>query len=121
MAYVQGFVIPVPTRNKDAYRDLAEKAWPAFRKHGALRQVECWGDDVPAGELTSFPRSVKLKDDETVVFSWIEWPSKEVCETGAKAAMEDLDKLFGMTAADAPFDGKRMFWGGFQPVFDERR
>ena len=121
MTYVQGFVIPAPTKNKDAYRDLAARAWAAFKKHGAVRQVECWGDDVPEGKVTSFTMALKRKDDETAVFSWIERTSKAACEKGARAAMDELSNLPGMSADNAPFDGMRMFWGGFQPIFDESR
>jgi uncharacterized protein YbaA (DUF1428 family) len=119
MVYVQGFVIPVPTKNRKAYRDLAAKAWAVFKKHGALRQVECWGDDVPEGKVTSFTMALQRRDDETAVFSWIEWPSKSACENGAKAAMDELSNLPGMGPDKIPFDGMRMFWGGFQPIFDE--
>lgn len=121
MTYVQGFVLAVPAKNKDAYHELAVKGWKVFKKHGALRQVECWGADVPDGKVTSFPMAVKKKDDETVVFSWIEWPSKEACDKGGQAAMEEFSKDPEMTPANMPFDGMRMFWGGFQPIFDEKR
>jgi uncharacterized protein YbaA (DUF1428 family) len=77
MPYVDGFVLAVPVANRDAYLALATKAAAVFRKHGALRVVECWGDDVPEGTLTSFTLAVQRKDDEAVVFSWIEWPSRE--------------------------------------------
>lgn len=120
MSYVQGFVIPVPTGNKDAYRRMAEKGWEYFKKHGALRQVECWGDDVPDGTITSFPLAVKRKDGETVVFSWIEWPSKEFCLNGAKAAMDEFSADPEFSVDRIPFDGMRMFWGGFEPIFDKK-
>ena len=99
----------MPTKNKDAYRKLAEVAWKVFRKHGALRQVECWGDDVPDGKLTSMPMAVRLKPGETVVFSWITWPSRQVRDTGMKAFMEDP-----RCPKDMPFDGKRVIYGGFR-------
>ena len=76
MPYVDGFVIPVPATNREAYRKLAEMAAPIFKEHGALKVVECWGDDVPDGKVTSFPMAVKKEANETVVFSWIIWPSK---------------------------------------------
>lgn len=117
--YVDGFVIPVPNEKKEAYRRMAEIAAPIFKKHGALKVVECWGDDVPDGKLTSFPMAVKLEPGETVVFSWIVWPSKEVRDRGNKAAMEDpgFDE-FGPEQAKQVFDGKRMIFGGFSPIVD---
>ena len=114
MAYVDGFVLAVPTANKDAYLKLAETAAPIFKDHGAIKMVECWGDDVPDGELTSFPMAVKKTDDETVVFSWIIWPSREARNEGIKAAMAD-PRLEG---SDMPFDGKRMIFGGFEIIFE---
>jgi len=117
MTYIDGFVIPVPRENKDAYRALAAKAWPLFKEFGATRQVECWGDDVPDGKTTDFNRSVKAEDDETVVFSWIEYPSKEVRDTANKKMRED-PRMKEMGAA-MPFDGKRMIFGGFVPIFDK--
>ena len=120
MAYVDGFVLAVPTKNKDAYKKLAAAAWKVFKKHGALRQVECWGDDVPEGKLTSFTMAVKRGEDETAVFSWMEWPSKEVRDAAHKTAMEEFSTMPDMTPDKMPFDGKRMIFGGFQPIFDER-
>ena len=116
MTYVQGFLIPVPTAKKEAYRDLAEKAGEVFRKHGVLSIVETWGVDVPEGKVTSFPMAVKLKPDETVVFSWMIWPSREVWETGNKAAMQEFEDA-GITALDI-FDGQRMIFGSFEPIYE---
>ena len=87
-----------------------------FKEHGATRCVECWGDDVPDGKVTSFPMAVKRKDDETVVFSWIEWPSKEARDAGMKKVMEDPRMPKDMSGA--PFDGMRMIYGGFSPLVD---
>jgi len=115
MNYVDGFVLAVPTANRDIYRTHAENAAVVFKEHGALALVECWGDDVPEGELTSFPMAVKRKPDETVVFAWITWPSKEVRDAGMKKVMED-PRLAG--AQSMPFDGKRMIYGGFQMIVD---
>lgn len=109
--YIDGFVIPVPNKNKEAYRHMAEVGVRVFKRHGALNVVECWGDDVPEGKLTSFPFAVKLEPDETVVFSWIVWPSKEVRDKGNKAAMEDPE--FADEGFRTVFDGKRMIFGGF--------
>jgi uncharacterized protein YbaA (DUF1428 family) len=117
MNYVDGYLIPVPNKNKDAYFELARIAAPVFKENGALQVAECWGDDVPDGEVTSFPMAVKLEPDETVVFSWIIWPSKEVRDTGMKKAMED--ERFKPFENNMPFDGKRMIFGGYQMIVDE--
>lgn len=115
MTYVEGFLAAVPTANKDAYRRHAESAAPHFKRLGATRLVENWGDDVPDGKVTSFGKSVQAKDDETVVFSWIEYPSKEVRDSVNAAMMEDPGF---QSMDDMPFDGKRMIWSGFQPFVD---
>ncbi|HET6725447.1 MAG TPA: DUF1428 domain-containing protein [Gammaproteobacteria bacterium] len=115
MNYIDGFVVAVPTDKKQAYLDSARKALPMFKEYGALRHVECWGDDVPDGKLTDFRHAVKAEDGEVVVFSWIEWPSKEARDTGMKKVMED-PRMKEMT--DMPFDGKRMIFGGFQMILD---
>ena len=109
MPYIDGFVIAVPTAKKDAYRDLAAKVGPIFKEHGALKVVECWADDVPDGEVTSFPMAVKCEPDETVVFAWIEWPSRDVRDAGNKKVMNDPR----LHPDEVPFDGKRMIFGGF--------
>jgi uncharacterized protein YbaA (DUF1428 family) len=109
MNYVDGFIAAVPTANRDAYRQHAEIAAAVFKEHGALGVVECWGDDVPEGKLTSFPLAVQRKDDETVVFSWITWSSRQARDAGMKKAMED-PRLQNIAM---PFDGKRMIFGGF--------
>ncbi|HET7308366.1 MAG TPA: DUF1428 domain-containing protein [Gammaproteobacteria bacterium] len=114
MNYVDGFVVPVPADKKQAYLDSARKALPLFKEYGATRHVECWGDDVPDGKVTDFRRAVKAEDDEVIVFSWIEWPSKEARDAGMKKVMED--PRLGVT--DMPFDGKRMIFGGFQTIMD---
>ncbi|MDF2178616.1 DUF1428 domain-containing protein [Aliiglaciecola sp. CAU 1673] len=117
MSYVDGYVVPVPTAKKNQYLALAKACAPVFNEHGALRIVENWGEDVPEGKLTSFPLAVALKEDETVVFSWIVWPSKAVRDEGMKKAMEDPRmKPF---EGNMPFDGKRMIFGGFQSMLDE--
>ena len=112
MSYVDGFVAAVPTANRDAYRKHAETALALFREHGATRCVECWGDDVPEGKLTSFPLAVQRKPDETVVFGWLVWPSRAARDTGFKKAMEDPR----MAGTEMPFDGKRMIFGGFEII-----
>ena len=118
MNYVDGFVLAVPKGNRELYRAMAAKAWPLFKEFGAIRQVECWGDDVPDGTTTDFRRAVKAEEGETVVFSWIEYPSKEVRDAANKKMMEDprMEAMFG----EMPFDGKRMIFGGFTPLLDER-
>lgn len=114
-SYTDGFVVPVPNGNREAYRALAQKMAGSFRKAGALRVVEAWGDDVPDGKATDFRRSVKAEEGENVVFSFVEWPDKAVRDAAWKAMMEDETMQPG---SDMPFDGKRMFWGGFTPIVD---
>ena len=113
MAYVDGFIIAVPKANIEAYKAMSGKCQPIWREYGATDYVECVGDDVPYGELTSFPRAVQAKDDEVVIFSWIIYPSKEVRDACNKKVMED-PRLDGMK--NMPFDGKRMIYGGFKPI-----
>jgi uncharacterized protein YbaA (DUF1428 family) len=114
MNYIDGFVLAVPTANRETYRRLAQGASAIFKEYGALSMVECWGDDVPEGKLTSFTMAVQRKEDETVVFSWITWPSREVRNEGMKKAMADPRLMQGMDPM--PFDGKRMIYGGFQVI-----
>ncbi|MBP6014662.1 MAG: DUF1428 domain-containing protein [Alphaproteobacteria bacterium] len=116
MPYVDGFVIPVPKANREAYRKMAEMAAPIFKEHGALKVVECFGDDVPDGQVTSFPLAVKKTDDEIVVFSWIIWPSKAARDAGNAKAM--ADPRMQMPPDGMPFDGKRMIFGGFEMFLD---
>lgn len=116
MSYIDGFVVPVPTANRDKYRKLAEAGAVVFKEHGALKVVECWGDDVPEGKVTSFPMAVQRKPDETVVFSWILWPSRAARDEGMKKAMEDPRLKEQMK--DMPFDGRRMIFGGFEVIVD---
>ena len=117
MSYIDGFVVAVPAVNKDIYIQHAKQAAAVFKEHGALKLVECWGDDVPEGELTSFPMAVKCKQDETVVFSWIIWPSREARIKGMELALADprLDPDIN----PMPFDGERMIFGGFEMIVDE--
>lgn len=114
MNYIDGYVVPVPTANKETYRRVAQAAATVFKENGALSVVECWGDDVPEGKVTSFPMAVQRKADETVVFSWITWPSRAVRDAGMKKAMEDPRLKEGMDPM--PFDGKRMIYGGFEVI-----
>ena len=116
MSYVDGFVAAVPSANREAYREHAEKALAVFKEHGATRCVECWGDDVPDGKLTSFPIAVQRKPDETVVFSWVEWPSKEARDAGWAKIM--ADPRMQPEANPMPFDGQRLIYGGFTPIVE---
>ena len=113
MAYVDGFVLAVPKKNLDAYKDMARKAGAVWMEHGALSYAECVGDDVPYGELTSFPRAVMAKDDEIVVFSWVTYASRAERDRIVAKVMAD-ERLKG-DAQNMPFDGKRMIYGGFEP------
>ena len=114
MNYVDGVVISVPTADKESYRAFAQKMGALFKEFGALNVVDCWGDDVPEGKLTSFSMAVKREPTETVVFSWITWPSRGVRDAGWKAAMADPRMQPGASAM--PFDGKRMIFGGFEMI-----
>ncbi|ADH90640.1 protein of unknown function DUF1428 [Ancylobacter novellus DSM 506] len=119
MSYVDGFVLAVPTAKKDDYRILAAKCAPIFIDHGAQHVMECWGDDIPDGKVTDFRMAVKATPEESVVFSWIVWPSKETRDAGMKAFMDDPRlKEMGDTP---PFDGQRMIFGGFAPIVDEAK
>ncbi|XWN33618.1 MAG: DUF1428 domain-containing protein [Devosia sp.] len=117
MTYVDGIVLAVPTANKDTYLAFAEKVAATFKKHGATALIECWGDDVPDGEIKSFPMAVKLEKDETVVFSWITWPDKATRDAGNKNVMAEMEEA-GFSPDDNPFDGKRMIFGGFQTIVE---
>jgi uncharacterized protein YbaA (DUF1428 family) len=116
MSYLDGYVCAVPTDKRDEYRQHAEEAAKVFRKYGALRVVESWGDDVPEGKVTSFPMAVQCKPDETVVFSWILWPSKAVRDDGMAKFMND--PICDMEKNPMPFDGKRLIYGGFDVLID---
>ncbi|SRR5690606_2941295 len=124
MTYMDGFVIAVPTANKEKFQSHAEMGDSVFMDLGATRVVECWGDDVPSGKVTDFRRAVQANDDETVVFSWVEWPDKE---TRDKAMQKMTEWMENPEKADPrmdpeknpmPFDGKRMIYGGFQPLVE---
>ena len=116
--YVDGFVVPVPKRNIDAYRRIARKAGKVWREHGALEYRECVADDVPTGEVTSFPRSVKVKRGETVVFSWIVFKSRADRDRVNAKVMKDPRLADMMDPKAMPFDTKRMIYGGFKLVVD---
>jgi uncharacterized protein YbaA (DUF1428 family) len=112
MNYIDGFVAAVPVASKEAYLKHAADMAVVLKEYGALRSIECWGDDVPEGKLTSFTMAVKREEGEAVVFAWVEWPSKAVRDAGWEKAMQDAR----MSNAEMPFDGKRMIYGGFQIV-----
>lgn len=116
MNYVDGFVLAVPEKNLAAYKRMARKAGKVWRDHGALEYFECVGDDVPTGKLTSFPQAVKLKPGETVVFSWIVYKSRRDRDRINKQVMADPRLADMMDPKALPFDGKRMFWGGFKMI-----
>jgi len=121
MSYIDGFVIPVPTANRQHFIEHARFTDGVFTELGALRVIECWGDDVPDGTQTDFRRAVDARDDETVVFSWIEWPDKATRDA-AMARLHDMmvtDERFNPKLHPIPFDGKRMIFGGFLPVVEK--
>ncbi len=112
--YVDGFILPVPKKNLAAYKKAARLAKKVWLEYGALDYVECMGDDVPVGKRTSFPRSVKLKKNEVVFFSWATYKNRRHRDQVMKKVMNDPRMKYD--ASTMPFDGKRMFWGGFKPV-----
>ena len=115
MTYVDGFVVAVPTDKKAEYIAFSEACAPYFKKHGALSIMENWADDVPDGEVTSFPKAVQLQPGETVVLSWVVWPDKTTRERGTKAMMEEME-ADPNAPKDMPFDGKRMLLGSFETI-----
>ena len=116
--YVDGYVVPVPKKNLDQYRQMAEGAGKVWMDHGALQFWECVADDVKPGKMTSFPQAVQLKDDEVVVFSWILYASREERDRINAKVMEDPRLKDMMDPKKVPFDGMRMFWGGFKSMVE---
>jgi uncharacterized protein YbaA (DUF1428 family) len=116
MNYVDGFVAAVPTANREIFRQHAAEAAVVFKEYGALNVVECWGDDVPEGKLTSFSMAVKREENETVVFSWITWPSRQARDEAWKKVM--ADPRMHSDANPMPFDGKRIIFGGFEVIVE---
>ena len=114
MTYVNGTVMAVPAANKQKYTEFAREMSAIFKEYGALALVDCWGTDVPDGEVTSFPKAVQKKDDEVVVFSWVTWPSKEIADAAWGKIMADPRMAPG--ASPMPFDGRRMIYGGFDVI-----
>jgi uncharacterized protein YbaA (DUF1428 family) len=118
MAYVDGFVLPLPKKNVEVYREFASKCGAIWREHGALQFRECIADDVKPGKLTSFPQSVNLEADETVIFSWIVYESRAHRDEVNDKVMKDPRMAEMMNPASMPFDGKRMIYGGFEVLVD---
>lgn len=118
MSYIDGFVIPVPKANKQKFTEFAEMADKVFMELGASRILECWEDDVSDGKVTDFRRAVQAKEDEAVLFSWIEWPDKATRDANMEKIMKlfESDPRFDPEINPVPFDGKRMIFGGFVPV-----
>jgi uncharacterized protein YbaA (DUF1428 family) len=116
MNYIDGFIIPVPIANKEAYKAYSESTASLFKEFGVISIVECWADDVQPGKLTSFPQAVMCKEDEAVVFSWMTWPSKEVRDLAWEKMM--TDPRFSPENIPMPFDGKRLIYGGFQKLVE---
>jgi uncharacterized protein YbaA (DUF1428 family) len=117
--YTDGFVVPVPADKRDAYRELARKNAETFKEYGAVRIVEAWGDDVPDGQVTDYRRATKAEEGEKIVYCWIEWPSKAARDEAWAKIM--ADPRMQPDHDNMPFDGKRMFWGGFVPLIDSDR
>ena len=120
MSYIDGFVMAVPTANKQKFIEHAKRVDTVFTDFGATRVVECWADDVPEGTITDFGKAVQATADESVVFSWIEWPDKKTRDAAMERMMsEDFkDERMDMEKNPMPFDGKRLIFGGFQPVVE---
>lgn len=114
MSYVQGFVIPVPKANKEAYIKVAQASGAIFKEYGAVRIVESWSETTPDGKVTDFKKAVKATDEEAIVFSWIEWPDKATCDAAEEKMVKD-SRFEAM--GEMPFDGKRMIYAGFEPIF----
>ena len=116
MSYVEAFVAAVPDANREAFRAHSESMARVFKEFGALSVVDCWGDDVPDGEVTSFPMAVKCREDETVVFGWMIWPSREARNAAHEKVRADM--RMSPEANPMPFDGKRLIFGGFEMIVE---
>ena len=120
MSYFTGMLSAVPAANKDAFIAHSRAIWPMFRRHGALRNVDAWGDDVPHGRVTDFYRALQIQEGEVPVFSWTEWPDRATCDAAWEKIMaEPQPEMAEMDAM--PYDGARMFWGGFAPIVERGR
>ena len=120
MSYIDGFLMAVPTENKQKFVDHARSVDTIFTEFGATRVVECWADDVPEGKVTDFRKAVQAKDEESVVFSWIEWPDKATRDAAMKTMMSDdfKDERMDQDKNPMPFDGMRLIFGGFEPIVE---
>lgn len=120
MSYIDGFIIAVPTANKQKFIEHANRSDNIFTEFGATRVVECWSDDVPEGKVTDFRKAVAAKEDESVVFSWIEWPDKETRDAAMNTMMSEdfCDERMDPEKNPMPFDGARMIYGGFVPIVE---
>jgi uncharacterized protein YbaA (DUF1428 family) len=116
--YISGFVAAVPADNKEAYRRMAEEAWPHFQRYGAIEMVEGWGEDVRDGKVTDFRRAVQAQEGETVIFSWIIWPDRETSDKAEQAMQTDTAMK---PPQNPPFDMQRMIFGGFAPIVTKGR
>ena len=112
--YIQGFLVPVPADRKEQYREVAQGFTDVMKQHGMIEVVEAWEADVPDGVHTDFRKAVKLEDGEKVVFAWVVWPDKATCEAAHASMMSE--EFAAQVGGDMPFDGKRMVFGGFEPV-----
>ena len=121
MSYIDGFVVPVKTARKAEYVKMASEMAKRFHEWGATAVIECWGDDIPDGKVTDFKRAVAAESDETVVFSWVMWPSKEARDAGQKKMQADPEMQAGMSKTDQPFSMQRMIFGGFATIVDSKR
>lgn len=119
MTYIDGFVVPVPQGKREAYRQMAADSAPIFKEFGATRHMEAWQDDVPHGRVTDFFRAVNAEEGDAVVFSWLEYPSREVRDAANQKVMSDPRMAAMMEGKDIPFDAKRMIYGGFEVLFDK--
>ena len=117
MTYVDGFLLAVPKASKNSYISLSEKVATIYKKHGALSVCECWGDDLPEGEINSMHTAVMRKPDEAVVFSWVIWPDKAVRDNVHDKIVETMHEELG--SDPVPFDGSRMIFGGFDVILDQ--
>lgn len=113
--YVQGFVAAVPADRREDYLAMAHEGWQMFQRLGAIGSAECWGQDVPHGKRTDFYRATHAKEGEVIVFSWVQWPDRATCDAAFQTMHEEAQ---GKPMPEMPFDGMRMFWGGFQTIFD---
>ena len=120
MSYIDGFIIAVPTAKKEAFIEHASMGDSVFTDFGAKRVVECWADDVPDGNVTDFKKAVQAKEDESVVFSFIEWPDKETRDTAMNTMMSEgfSDDRLDPEKNPPPFDGSRLIYGGFRPIVE---